>query len=219
MEDILNIYNLIALLAAYLLGSIPSAVWVGKLFFGVDVRDHGSKNAGATNTFRVLGKKAGFPVLFMDIFKGWGAVTLLSSFCAYDAGTNQFVNFQLAVGMSAVFGHIYPIYARFKGGKGVATLLGIIVAIHAEAAGIAFGVFLITFLISKYVSLGAIMAALAFPFIVIFIFKSQDTPSLIYFSIVMSLLVLYTHRANIDRLLKKEENKMNVSFSFRRNNK
>ena len=219
MDDILNVYNILALIIAYLLGSIPSAVWVGKLFFGVDVREHGSKNAGATNTFRVLGKKAGFPVLIMDIFKGWGAVTLLSYFCAFDPGTNQYVNFQLAIGMAAVFGHIYPIYVRFKGGKGVATLLGIIIAIHPEAAGIAFGVFLITFLISKYVSLGAIMAAIVFPFIVIFIFKSQDTPSLIYFSIVMSLLVIYTHRANIDRLLKKEENKMKVSLNFRRNNK
>jgi glycerol-3-phosphate acyltransferase PlsY len=219
MEDILNVYNLIALVLAYLLGSIPSAVWVGRLFFGVDVREHGSKNAGATNTFRVLGKKAGFPVLFMDIVKGWAAVTVLSYFCAFQSGTNQFVNFQLAIGMAAVFGHIYPIYVRFKGGKGVATLLGIITAIHPEAAALAAGIFLITFLISKYVSLGAIAAAVAFPFIVIFIFKSQDTPSLIYFSIVMSLLVIYTHRANIDRLLKKEENKMNVSLNFRRNNK
>ncbi|MDA8714555.1 glycerol-3-phosphate 1-O-acyltransferase PlsY [Flavobacteriales bacterium] len=219
MEDILNVYNLIALLLAYLVGSIPSALWVGRLFFGVDVREHGSKNAGATNTFRVLGKRAGFPVLFMDIFKGWAAVTLLTVFCEFGHGSNQLVNFQLAVGMAAVFGHIYPIYAKFRGGKGVATLLGIIFAIHPEAAGIAFGIFLITFLISKYVSLGAIVAAVIFPFIVIFIFKSQDTPTLIYFSIVMSLLVIYTHRANIDRLLKKEENKMKVSINFRRNNK
>jgi len=158
-------------------------------------------------------------VLFMDIFKGWAAVTLLTVFCEFGHGSNQLVNFQLAVGMAAVFGHIYPIYAKFRGGKGVATLLGIIFAIHPEAAGIAFGIFLITFLISKYVSLGAIVAAVIFPFIVIFIFKSQDTPTLIYFSIVMSLLVIYTHRANIDRLLKKEENKMKVSINFRRNNK
>ena len=219
MDDILNVYNLIALVLAYLIGSIPSAVWIGHLFFGVDVREHGSKNAGATNTFRVLGKKAGFPVLLMDIIKGWAAVTVLSLFCEFEYGSNQLVNFQLAVGMAAVFGHIYPIYAKFKGGKGVATLLGIIFAIHPEAAGIAFGVFLITFLISKYVSLGAICAAVVFPFIIIFIFKTKDTPSLIYFSIVMSLLVIYTHRANIDRLLKTEENKMKVSFNLRRNNK
>ena len=122
-------------------------------------------------------------------------------------------------GESLDCGHIYPIYAKFKGGKGVATLLGIIFAIHPEAAGIAFGVFLITFLISKYVSLGALCAAVAFPFIIIFIFKAKDTPTLIYFSIVMSLLVIYTHRSNIDRLLKKEENKMKVSFNLRRNNK
>ena len=217
MDEILNINNIIAIVLAYLIGSVPSAVWVGKWFFGVDVREHGSKNAGATNTFRVLGKKAGFPVLFMDVFKGWGAVTLLSYlFCSFESGTNQFVNFQLAVGMSAVFGHIYPIYARFKGGKGVATLLGIILAIHLQAAGLAFAVFIVTFLISKYVSLGAIVAAITFPFIVTFIFKAQDTPSLIYFATVMSILVIYTHRQNIDRLLRKEESKMQVSLKIKR---
>lgn len=217
MEEILNINNIVAIVIAYLIGSIPSAVWVGKWFFGVDVREHGSKNAGATNTFRVLGKKAGFPVLFMDVFKGWGSVKLLTLlFCAFESGTNQYVNFQLAVGMAAVFGHIYPVYVGFKGGKGVATLLGIILAIHLPAAALAFLVFLVTFLISKYVSLGAIIAAIVFPFIVTFIFKAQETPSLIYFATVMSILVIYTHRQNIDRLLRKEENKMQVSLKFKR---
>lgn len=217
MDEILNIYNIVALILAYLLGSIPSAVWVGKWFFGVDVREHGSKNAGATNTFRVLGRKAGFPVLFMDVFKGWASVSFLSwIFCQFDAGSNQFVNFQLAIGMATVFGHIYPLYAGFRGGKGVATLLGIILAIHLQAASLAFGVFIITFLLSQFVSLGAIIAAISFPFIVIFVFKSQDTPSLIYFSIIMSILVIYTHRQNIDRLLKKEESKMPVKVRIKK---
>ncbi len=210
MEDIFSYNNILAIVLAYLIGSVPSAVWVSKWFFGVDVRDHGSKNAGATNTFRVIGKRAGFPVLFFDILKGWASVKALAYFfTSYDAGTNQFVNLQLAIGMAAVFGHVFPIYERFKGGKGVATLLGIILAINFPAAGVSFIIFLITYLISQYVSLGAIMAAFFFPFITIFVFKAQ-TPSLIYFSIVLSIMVILTHRKNIERLLKNEESKMPI---------
>ncbi len=216
MEEIFSINNIAAIVLAYLIGSVPSAIWVSKWFFGVDVRDYGSKNAGATNTFRVIGKKAGFPVLFFDILKGWAAVkgfTLL--FCTYPEGSNQFVNLQLAIGMAAVFGHVFPIYERFKGGKGVATLLGIILAINFPAAGVSFLIFIITFLISQYVSLGAMMAAFFFPFITIFVFKAE-TPSLIYFSIVLSIMVILTHRKNIERLLKKEENKMPLNFKSKR---
>ncbi len=137
MDEILSVNNIIAIILAYLIGSVPAAIWVSKWFFGVDVRDHGSKNAGATNTFRVIGKRAGFPVLFFDILKGWASVKGFSYlFSAYEIGTNQFVNLQLAIGMAAVFGHVFPIYERFKGGKGVATLLGIILAINFPAAGV-----------------------------------------------------------------------------------
>jgi len=197
------------LLGAYLLGSIPSAVWVGKWFFGVDVREHGSKNAGATNTFRILGKKAGIPVLFFDVFKGWLAVKLFSSFSSLEPGTSQMVNLQMALGMLAVIGHIFPIYVRFKGGKGVATLLGIILAIHFKAALIAFLIFVIVFVISKYVSLGAIIAATFFPFILIYGFKEQSA-SLQYFATAISVLLILTHRKNIYRLLKNQENKMEL---------
>jgi len=210
MEEIISYNNVLAIVLAYLIGSVPSAVWVSKWFFGVDVRDHGSKNAGATNTFRVIGNRAGFPVLFFDILKGWGAVKGFSYlFTTYELGSSQFVNLQLAIGMAAVFGHVFPIYARFKGGKGVATLLGIILAINFPAAAVSFVIFLFTYLISQYVSLGAIMAAFFFPFITIFVFKAQ-TPSLIYFSIIISIMVILTHRKNIERLLKREENKMPI---------
>jgi glycerol-3-phosphate acyltransferase PlsY len=215
MEDVFTVYNIVAIIIAYLIGSVPSAIWVSKWFFGVDVRDYGSKNAGATNTFRVIGKKAGFPVLFFDILKGWASVKFLSMFSSYTVGTNQFVNLQLAIGMAAVFGHVFPIYERFKGGKGVATLLGIILAINFPAAGLSFVVFLLTFVISQYVSLGAIMAAFFFPLLTIFVFKAQ-TPSLIYFSIVISIMVILTHRKNIERLLKKEENKMPLNIKSKR---
>ena len=130
MEEIFEINNIIAISIAYLIGSVPSAIWVSKWFFGVDVRDFGSKNAGATNTFRIIGKKAGFTVLFFDILKGWGSVIALSYFFSdYNTGTDEFINLQLAIGMTSVIGHVFPIYAGFKGGKGVATLLGIILII------------------------------------------------------------------------------------------
>jgi acyl phosphate:glycerol-3-phosphate acyltransferase len=206
-----NIYIVFMLLGAYLLGSIPSAVWVGKWFFGVDVREHGSKNAGATNTFRILGKKAGIPVLFFDVFKGWLAVRLFSSFSSLEPGTSQMVNLQMALGMMAVIGHIFPIYVRFKGGKGVATLLGIILAIHFKAALVAFLIFVVVFVISKYVSLGAIIAAIFFPFILIYGFKVQSS-SLQYFATAISVLLILTHRKNIYRLLKNQENKMELKL-------
>jgi acyl phosphate:glycerol-3-phosphate acyltransferase len=204
-----NLYLALLMVGAYLLGSIPSAVWVGKWFFGVDVREHGSKNAGATNTFRILGKKAGIPVLFFDVFKGWLAVRLFASFSHFESGTSQLINFQIALGILAVVGHIFPVYVNFKGGKGVATLLGIILAIHFKAALVAFIIFAVVFVISKYVSLGAIIAAVFFPFILIYGFKVQST-SLQYFATAISVLLILTHRKNIYRLLKRQENKMEL---------
>lgn len=204
-----NLYLALLMIGAYLLGSIPSAVWVGKGFFGVDVREHGSKNAGATNTFRILGKKAGIPVLFFDVFKGWLAVRLFASFSHFESGTSQLINFQIALGILAVIGHIFPVYVKFKGGKGVATLLGIILAIHFKAALVAFIIFTVVFVISKYVSLGAIIAAVFFPFILIYGFKVQSA-SLQYFATAISVLLILTHRKNIYRLLKRQENKMEL---------
>lgn len=211
MKDVLEINNILAVVLAYLIGSIPSAIWVSKWFFGIDVRDYGSKNAGATNTFRVIGKKAGFPVLFFDILKGWAAVYFLSKLSLYTEGSNQFINLQLAIGIAAVFGHVFPIYERFKGGKGVATLLGIVLAINFPAAGVCFIIFFITFLISQYVSLGAITAAVCFPLITVFVFKTQSV-SLIIFSIAISIMVVLTHKKNIERLLKRQENKMPLNI-------
>lgn len=215
MKEILEINNISAIVLAYLIGSIPSAIWVSKWFFGIDVRDHGSKNAGATNTFRVIGNKAGFPVLFFDILKGWASVTFLSQMSTYPTGSNQHINLQLAVGLSAVFGHVYPIYERFKGGKGVATLLGIVLAINFPAAAVSFVIFIVTYILSKYVSLGAITAAFFFPFTTVYVFEA-NSPTLIYFSVVISVLVIFTHRKNIERLLRKEESKMPLNVKGKR---
>ena len=129
---------IILLLVAYLIGSIPSAVWIGKTFHGIDVREHGSGNAGATNTFRVLGKKAGIPVLLLDVAKGALAVNLVLIQMKYDIDDiAPYTNLKLAFGFCAVLGHIFPLFAGFRGGKGIATLLGIVLAVFTGGAALA----------------------------------------------------------------------------------
>ena len=201
----INIDNILSLLGAYLLGSIPTAVWIGKYFYNIDVREYGSGNAGATNVFRVLGKKAGIPVLLIDVFKGFLAVSI-TYLSKYQVGSNQFINLQLVLGIASLVGHIFPVFASFRGGKGIATLLGIIIAVYPYAAIISIIIFLIIFLISGYVSLGSMTAAVSFPIIVIFIFNTH-TPSLIIFSVLITIMVLITHQKNIERLLRNEEPK------------
>ncbi|HEY0029507.1 MAG TPA: glycerol-3-phosphate 1-O-acyltransferase PlsY [Bacteroidia bacterium] len=201
----INLSNILLLLGAYLLGSIPTAVWIGKFFYKIDVREYGSGNAGATNTFRVLGKRAGIPVLLIDIMKGFAAV-YLAYLSPYFAGTNLFINLQLVLGIASLVGHIFPLFASFRGGKGIATLLGIVMAVHPSAAFISMGVFLVVLLMSSYVSLSSMIAALVFPVIVIIVFKTT-VPSLIIFSILIAIMVLITHQKNIERLLRKEESK------------
>lgn len=209
MNEVFTAYNILAVVIAYLVGSIPTAVWLGKAVYGIDVREHGSGNAGATNTFRVLGKTAGFPVLFFDILKGWGSITVLSMFSSFSGGSDAYVNFQLILGLAAVLGHIFPIYVGFKGGKGIATLLGVILAVHLQAAGVCLAIFLVLFLTTRYVSVGSIIAALSFPFVLMIGFKVQ-TQSLLIFSMFVAIAVLFTHQKNIERLIKKEENRMKL---------
>lgn len=204
------------IISAYLLGSIPSSVWVGKVFYNTDVRDHGSGNAGATNTIRVLGWKAGLPVMIIDILKGAAAVTLIRLVKSPAPGTDQFINYQLILGGAAVIGHIFPVFARFRGGKGVATLFGIILAISTYSTLICAGVFLLTLFLTKYVSLSSILAGFTFPFAVIVIFHTSVT-SMVIFSISVAVLLLITHQKNIGRLLRNEESK--ATFLFDKNDK
>ena len=211
MQNIFELNNVIAVLLAYFIGSIPSAIWVSKWFFGVDVRDYGSNNAGATNTFRVIGKVAGFTVLFFDILKGWISVKILTSLILYEPHSSEFINMQLIVGITAVLGHVFPIYEKFQGGKGVATLMGIILAINFSAAIGCVVIFLLIFIFTSYVSLGAIVAAIFFPIITIFIIRVESI-SVVYFSIFISILVILTHKPNIYRLLNKDENKMRIKL-------
>lgn len=150
-------------IAAYLIGSICSAVWIGKAYYGIDVRQHGSGNSGATNTFRVLGKKPGAVVMLLDIFKGWTATSLAGFLVIFNAiEPEQLIVFQLIYGALGVLGHIFPVYERFKGGKGVATLLGMMLAIEPVVALMCIAIFVIVLFASKYVSLGSMIAALAF---------------------------------------------------------
>ncbi len=205
MEELLVKSILIVL--AYLIGSIPTAVWIGKLFYGIDVREHGSGNAGATNTFRVLGKKAGIPVFILDVFKGFLAVRLSFTLSLLSPGTDPFINFQLLLGIAAFIGHIFPIFASFRGGKGVATLFGVVFALHPYAALISIGIFIIVLLISKYVSLSSILAGITFPILIIFVFPVTTT-SLLIFSVLIATLLILTHQKNIGRLIRREESKV-----------
>jgi glycerol-3-phosphate acyltransferase PlsY len=200
---------IILAIAAYLIGSIPSSVWVGKAYFGIDVRDFGSGNAGATNTFRVLGNTTGTVVLFLDIVKGLTAASLIHYLPHVHHGTEQFINLQLLFGLLAVVGHIFPVYENFKGGKGIATLFGMLLGIHYVLALACVGLFIVVLFSTKYVSLSSILAAVAFPLLTIFVFK-RDEPLFIAFGIAAAVLVVLTHKKNITRLLNGEESKANL---------
>jgi len=192
---------------SYLTGAFPSAVWVGKTFYKIDVREFGSGNAGATNTFRVLGKKAGIPVLIMDIFKGWLCVNYILFLTNIPQSAESVFEIKLAFGIAAVIGHLFPVYTGFRGGKGIATLLGLLIGLHAVAALYSILVFLFVFLISKYVSLASIIASIAFPVVVVLILGSTNL-SLNLFAFFVPILSLITHQKNIERLLRGKETKV-----------
>ncbi|MGV8878816.1 MAG: glycerol-3-phosphate 1-O-acyltransferase PlsY [Sphingobacteriaceae bacterium] len=208
----ISIYSISALIFAYLFGSIPTAVWIGQAFYGIDVREYGSGNAGATNTFRVLGKKAGIPVMLIDILKGWTATNLAFFIGLSVTGPQhsvQFVNYQLALGITAVMGHLFPIFAGFRGGKGIATLFGMILAIHFQASMLCVLVFLLVLLVTKYVSLSSIAAGFTFPLSVIFIFQ-VPVKSIVIYGMCICVLIMVTHQKNIERLLKGKEAKVKL---------
>ena len=206
MIELEQIYFIII---SYLLGSFPSAILVGKLFYNIDVREFGSGNAGATNTFRVLGKKAGLPVLFFDVFKGFISVNLIVFLDIIPYSMDGVFELQLTFGIAAVIGHLFPVFTGFRGGKGIATLLGILIAIHPFAAFYSSLVFVIIFLIFKFVSLASILASFSFP-ILIYLLSDSSSNSLIIFSIFVPILTLITHQKNIERLIRGEESKAKI---------
>lgn len=199
------------LIVAYLLGSIPSAVWIGKRYYGIDVREHGSKNAGATNTLRVLGKQAALPVFALDVLKGFVAVTLMSLMKYSPAvGDNLLTILKLLAVVAAVIGHIFPIFADFRGGKGVATLVGSVIAIAPSIILLCFGVWLVIFLLFNYVSLASMSAGVSFPIFILVSPKTHDNLTLIIFSILVAILLIWTHRKNISRLRAGTESKISI---------
>ncbi len=207
----------LGLLTAYFLGSIPSAVWIGKSFYGVDVREKGSKNAGTTNTIRVLGLLPGLFVLGIDVFKGWLAVYFAKFFGSSLAEMNPdyLVYYQLVIGIFAVIGHALPIFARFKGGKGVATMLGVVIGLFDKIIPLVLAVFVIVFILTHYISVSSMSAAVSFPVFYstcsIWLHYNINTVQLC-FSVIVALFILWTHRKNIKRLIHHEEPK----FKFKK---
>jgi glycerol-3-phosphate acyltransferase PlsY len=191
---------------AYFLGSIPTSIWVSKAVFGIDIRDYGSGNPGATNTFRVLGSKWGTFVMIADITKGLIATSLYILIPFYIENELARTNFMIVLGLVAVLGHIFPIWADFKGGKGVATILGMALAIQPIVALICIVVFLITLFTTRFVSLSSMLASVVFMVLILFIFKEKET-SYRVFAIIVALMVVVTHQKNIGRLLNGKENK------------
>ncbi|MCK9219608.1 MAG: glycerol-3-phosphate 1-O-acyltransferase PlsY [Bacteroidales bacterium] len=207
----ISIYIILEILAAYLIGSVSSAVWFGKLLYGVDVREHGSGNAGATNVIRVLGYKAGLPVMLFDIFKGWIAVQLVSWVTISGLTPEALIYLKIGAGVAVVMGHVFPVFASFRGGKGVGTIAGVGFALFPLAVLIVLGVFIIVLIFTHFVSLSSVTAAFLFPFVVYFVCGIRH-PGLIGLAILTAIFIPITHRKNIRRLLKGEERK----FEFKK---
>ncbi|HKZ66475.1 MAG TPA: glycerol-3-phosphate 1-O-acyltransferase PlsY [Chitinophagaceae bacterium] len=201
--------ELLVIVLAYLIGSIPTSVWVSRRFFGIDIREYGSGNAGATNTFRVLGPKWGTVVMIVDMLKGTAAVNLVLLLPQYADNETLFLNLQICLGLAAVLGHIFPIWAEFRGGKGVATLFGLVLGISPWTALSCSGVFLLVLFLTRFVSLSSILASVAFPIFILVIFN-VDNPIYRVFAIAVALMVILTHQKNIGRLLRGSESKVPV---------
>lgn len=210
--------TLTVLFISYILGSVPSAIWVGKTFKGVDVREHGSGNAGTTNTFRVLGVRYGITVFILDFMKGfvpsfWLSMIAFDLFSGPLAPPNWDVEAFLKIfcGVIAVVGHMFPIFANFKGGKGVATACGMLFGIEPVSIGIAFAVFGIIVITTKYVSLGSVLSTSMYPInlmVLKFGFGWDIDGSILVFGILVASGIVYKHKSNIQRLLAGTESKV-----------
>lgn len=210
----------VVILLSYLLGSIPSSIWVGKIVKGVDIRNYGSGNAGATNTFRLLGWQPGVAVLLIDFFKGFASSRWLSQL-AYAIGSGPVALFDfwdvdpflsIVCGLAAVIGHMFPIYAYFDGGKGMATAAGMLCGIEPISVGIAALVFTIVMVISRYVSLASLIAAFVYPLMLVLFrygFGWDIDGSILIFASFVGIGIIIKHRGNIRRLLEGTENKVN----------
>ncbi|TCJ19215.1 glycerol-3-phosphate 1-O-acyltransferase [Flaviaesturariibacter flavus] len=201
--------ELLVILVAYMLGSIPTAVWTSRHFFNIDIRDYGSGNSGATNTYRVLGPKWGTFVMIVDMIKAIVAVKLVFFLPAAFHDDLYLVNMQLGLGLAAVLGHIFPVWANFRGGKGVASLFGMVLGIQPNVALCCVGIFILVLYLTRWVSLSSILASVAFPIFILFIFNEPEHLYRI-FAVTVGMLVLLTHQKNIGRILKGNENKVPI---------
>lgn len=193
------------LVLAYLLGSVPTSWWVGRAVYGVDLRQEGSGNLGATNTFRVLGWRAALPVVLFDIFKGW----LPAAYFAVWGGGLGF-GWVMASGAAAIAGHVFSLFAGFRGGKGVATSAGVFLALAPVAVGVCLLLFVFLVSATRMVSVGSLAAAFALPILVAFTpHRGGDT--LLVFSAALAAFVIWAHRANVGRLIRGEENRFGSS--------
>ncbi|MCL2412658.1 MAG: glycerol-3-phosphate 1-O-acyltransferase PlsY [Bacteroidales bacterium] len=199
----------IAIVLAYLIGSIPNAVWIGKVFYGKDVRKEGSNNAGTTNVIRVLGLKPGICVLVLDLLKGVVPLVLLPFFI--EKNNEYFYLHQIFVACATVLGHVFPIFAGFRGGKGVATLVGVLIMLFPQVFFIVAGIFFGTLFSFRYVSLASMCAAILLPILQFAFFQCDKLPLLI-FAIFIAIFVPLTHIKNIKRLIRGEEPK----FKFKK---
>lgn len=197
------------LILAYLIGSIPTALIVSRSFFKIDIREYGSGNMGATNTFRVLGSKFGTIVMIGDVLKGMLAIALYNLLPYYIDNAFDRTNLMIGLGLAAVLGHIYPIWAQFKGGKGVATLFGMVLAIQPLVAVNCVAVFLVVLFLTRYVSLSSILAGIALPICVLWIYNEKEIFYRV-FAIAVSALIILTHQKNIGRLLKGNEGRVPI---------
>ena len=201
--------ELLLILIAYLIGSIPTALIISRRFFGIDIRDYGSGNMGATNTFRVLGSRYGTMVMVFDMLKGIAAVSLYNFLPYYFHNEIERTNFMIGLGLAAVAGHILPVFAGFRGGKGVATLFGMIMAVQPVIAVSCVGVFVLVLYLTRYISLSSILAALALPICVLWIWNEHE---MMYraFTLLVAALVIFTHQKNIGRILRGVESRMPI---------
>ncbi len=197
------------IIVAYLIGSIPTALIISKKYFGIDIRDYGSGNMGATNTFRVLGKRYGTIVMICDILKGMAAVSLFYFLPFYLNNELARTNFMIGLGLAAVIGHVFPIFAGFKGGKGVATLFGMILAVQPIVAICCVGVFLLALFLTRYVSLSSILGAIMLPISVLWIWNEEE---FLYrlFALIIAVMVVLTHQKNIGRILRGVETRVPI---------
>ncbi len=201
--------ELLLIVCAYFIGSIPSALIISKSIFGIDIRDYGSGNMGATNTFRTLGSKYGVIVMAMDILKGVLASSLYLFVSYYSDNELARTNLIIGLGMAAVLGHIFPIFAGFKGGKGVATLFGMVLALQPIVALACVGVFLLVLFLTRYVSLSSILASIMLPISVLWIWNEHEVLYRV-FALIVAGLVVFTHQKNIGRLLRGVESRLPI---------